>query len=158
VTPPPSLVPAVMRRLAEPRRRTFWGWLHTPWRLEMRLSPLAALAGAGVVAAMVIAFRPPQRPAQTGLALTAPAEVVVRFTLAAQGARKVAVAGDFNGWDPDKTVLVDRDGGGTFAASVRLPPGQHEYMFVVDGQWVTDPLATERRPDGFGRDNALLRL
>ena len=49
-------------------------------------------------------------------------------------------------------------GGGSFAANVRLPPGAHEYMFVVDGQWVTDPAATERRPDGFGRDNAVLRL
>jgi hypothetical protein len=31
-------------------------------------------------------------------------------------------------------------------------------MFVVDGEWVTDPAAAERRPDGFGRENAVLRL
>ena len=31
-------------------------------------------------------------------------------------------------------------------------------MFVVDGKWMTDPAADERRDDGFGRQNSLLRL
>ena len=41
---------------------------------------------------------------------------------------------------------------------VPLPRGAHEYMFLVDGTWVTDPAAPETRPDGFGRTNAILRL
>jgi hypothetical protein len=162
VTPPPSLVPAVMRRIAEPPPPSLWGWLRRPRRLELRLSPLGAVVGAVAVAAVLVAGSWSVHPARQAITLAVPAEspapVVVRFTLAAAGAHKVAVAGDFNAWNPESTPLLDSDGHGSFVGSVRLPPGNHEYMFVVDGQWVTDPAATERRPDGFGRDNAVLRL
>jgi hypothetical protein len=161
VTPPPSLVAGVMRRIAEPPPPSLWGWLWRPRRLELRLSPLGALAGAAAVAAVLVAGSWSVRPGRQAISLAVAPEspaVVVRFTLAAAGAHKVAVAGDFNGWDPQNTPLVDADGHGSFVGSVRLPPGNHEYMFVVDGQWVTDPAAAERRPDGFGRDNAVLRL
>jgi len=53
---------------------------------------------------------------------------------------------------------VNQDGQGNFVGTVSLPPGAHEYMFVVDGKWITDPAASELRPDGFGRTNAILRL
>jgi hypothetical protein len=162
-TPPPSLVPAVMRRIAEPAPMTFWSWLRRPRRLELRLSPLSALATAVTGAALIalVAFnlggRERTRFVVQVPAATEGATVVVRFTLQAQGAHKVAVAGDFNDWNPSGTELA-RDGQGTFAGTLRLPPGAHEYMFVVDGQWVTDPAASELRPDGFGRTNAVLRL
>jgi hypothetical protein len=55
-------------------------------------------------------------------------------------------------------VLVDADGQGTFVATVPLRKGSYEYMFLVDGKWMTDPGAAEVRPDGFGRSNAILRL
>jgi 1,4-alpha-glucan branching enzyme len=84
--------------------------------------------------------------------------VLVRFVLVAKGAKRVAVAGNFNGWSPEETVLQKADGSGLFVATVPLPRGAHEYMFVVDGEWVTDPAAPEVRPDGFGRSNAILRL
>ena len=166
-TPPPSLVPAVMRRIAEPAPVTFWSWLRKSRRFELRLSPLSlvgALAGASLLAVMAWGWAGRERgrfvvqvPALPASASDG-ATVVVRFTLVAQGARKVAVAGDFNDWDPSGTQLVNQDGNGNFVGTMRLPPGAHEYMFVVDGQWVTDPAAAERRPDGFGRTNAVLRL
>jgi hypothetical protein len=168
-TPPPSLVPSVMRRIAEPVPLTLWGWLRKPRRLELRVSLLggAGLAVVGGLVLVLVAGSWSARHSSQALSVNvpaaasdeaAPAAVVVRFTLVAAGAHKVAVAGDFNGWDPEGTPLVDRDGQGSFVGSVRLPAGAHEYMFVVDGQWVTDPAATERRPDGYGRDNAVLRL
>jgi hypothetical protein len=165
VTPPPSLVAAVMGRIAEPAPPSFWNWLRRPWRLELRVSPLGAagLVAATAAALVLVGGSWSARHASRALSVNVPADtagppaVVVRFTLVAAGAHKVAVAGDFNGWDPEGTPLV-LDGQGRFAASVRLPPGAHEYMFIVDGQWVTDPAASERRPDGFGRDNAVLRL
>jgi len=52
-------------------------------------------------------------------------------------------------------IVVWRPGEGW---SVALPPGDHEYMFVVDGRFVPDPEAAERRPDGFGNENTILRL
>lgn len=167
VTPPPSLVPNVMQRIAEPRPLSFWGWLRRPHTLRLRLSPLGALAVAAVSVLVMVAVG--ARPAPR-LALHTPAAgdrdpdtgeelVLVRFVLVAEGAGKVAVAGDFNGWKPETTVLENADGRGTFVATVRLPAGSaYEYMFLVDGEWVTDPSAPETRPDGFGRRNAILRL
>jgi len=165
VTPPPSLVPAVMQKIAEPAPQTFGGWLRKPRRFELRFSPLSLaglLAGASMAVMAVWGMGGRKRdsfvvqvPAITS---NAPATVVVRFTLVAQGARQVAVAGDFNDWNPQSTMLVNQDGQGNFVGTLSLPPGAHEYMFVVDGKWVTDPTASELRPDGFGRTNAILRL
>jgi anti-sigma factor RsiW len=168
-TPPPSLVPAVMRRIAEPAPLSPWNWLRRTRRLEVRVSllGLAGIVTVGALALVLVAASWSAHHAAQSLTVNvpgpspdqaAPVAVVVRFTLVAAGARSVAVAGDFNGWDPRGTSLVDQDGRGSFAGSVRLSPGAHEYMFLVDGEWVTDPAATERRPDGFGRNNAVLRL
>jgi len=88
--------------------------------------------------------------------------VLVRFVFEARGARRVAVAGSFNAWKEE--ILTMEDAGsdgpsvGVFVTTLAVPRGTHEYMFVVDGRWIADPLATERRPDGFGRQNSLLRL
>lgn len=83
--------------------------------------------------------------------------VPVRLVLHAPDAAEVRVAGDFNGWDASLHELVaTRDG--TFQATLLLDPGQHEYMFVVDGEWVTDPSATVVRDDGFGNLNAVLEI
>jgi hypothetical protein len=166
VTPPPSLVPGVMRRIAEPAPPSLWRWLRRPRRVQLAISPLG-LGGLALAAgvALFVAFGGPRRHESAMVLVVPPSApgddghttVVVRFTLRTEGAHQVAVAGDFNDWDPVRTPLV-REGGDTFAATVRLPHGAHEYMFVVDGKWVTDPQAAERRPDGFGRDNAVLRL
>jgi len=177
VVPPASLVAAVMRRIAEPPSPpSLWQWLRRRHRIELRLSPLGAMAGLlalGTAAFLVVgpAFtRPPATDRQTIVVSPlpaapaavgtegAPATTVVRFVLSARGARQVALAGNFNDWSPERTPLADSDGSGNFVATVALPPGTHEYMFVVDGLWVTDPASPERRPDGFGRENAILRL
>jgi len=90
------------------------------------------------------------------------APVLVRFVFEAHGARRVAVAGSFNAWKEQVLTLEDGGSGGpsaeVFVTTVAVPRGTHEYMFVVDGRWIADPLAVERRPDGFGRQNSLLRL
>ncbi len=172
VEPPPSLMPAVMQRVANPAPVTFWTWLRRRRRVELRFSasPLGAVslaAAAGVLLLVALDHRASNRAGPPEVVVLAPAAsatappsvpaVVVRFTLMAPGARTVGLAGDFNGWDPAATPLVE-GGAGVFAASVPVAPGAHEYMFVVDGRWVTDPTAAERRPDGFGRENAVLRL
>jgi hypothetical protein len=82
-----------------------------------------------------------------------------RFLFAHHGAQRVAVAGDFNGWDADANQLVDVNRDGVFVATMRLERGSYAYMFVVDGEeWVPDPNATNYRPDGFGNRNAVIRI
>jgi anti-sigma factor RsiW len=69
----------------------------------------------------------------------------------------VSVAGTFNGWDPNGTVM--RREGGVWVVQLLLPPQTYEYMIVENGeQWVTDPLAARTRDDGFGSKNAVLDL
>lgn len=79
------------------------------------------------------------------------------FRLEAPGARSVCLVGDFNRWEVCATRL-ERDAEGVWSVRMKLPRGRHEYMFVVDRQWVTDPAAGTHRDDGFGNQNAILVL
>ena len=82
--------------------------------------------------------------------------VLVRLVLLDPQARSVAVAGDFNGWDPSSTPL-ERTDGGLWTAMLPLESGRYHYMFFVDGQrWVPDPFAEETSLDGFGAQNSVL--
>jgi len=68
------------------------------------------------------------------------------------------VAGDFNAWKP-ATARMRRGQGGIWTVELPLAPGRrYEYMFVVDGHWVTDPTAPANVDDGFGGRNAVLDL
>lgn len=161
VTPPPSLVAGTMRRIAERPSAGIWNWLRRPRRFEFRLSPVAiGVFGLTVAALSIVMVRDlGQRNSRPVVALSSqPDLVVVRFVLVTKGSHSVALAGDFNAWNAEQTQMQDVDGQGTYAASLWLPRGSHEYMFVVDGEWVPDPLAMSRVPDGFGRANSVLRL
>jgi hypothetical protein len=83
--------------------------------------------------------------------------VLVRLVFVQPGARSVHAAGDFNGWNPARTPLEPVANGG-WMVTIPLEPGRYEYMFVVDGQWMSDPFATESTDDGFGSRNAVLDI
>lgn len=131
----------------------------------LRISPLdgaAAAAAAAFLALAVVRYPAPTRPeAAPGPSAEASAPAPgaaprARLALAAPGARTVRVAGDFNGWRPEATPLA-RGADGVWRVEVPVEPGRrYEYMFVVDGSWVTDPRATARASDGFGGENAVL--
>jgi len=87
-------------------------------------------AGTTVFLALVLAS-----PALAGVE-TVPGGV--RFSYVDAGAGQVFLAGDFNGWSAGATPMTKA--GGTWSAVVSLGPGPHEYKFVVDGNWVADPL------------------
>ena len=89
----------------------------------------------------------------------APGSVVetVRLTFSDPAAKRVAVAGDFNKWRTD-THLMTRENG-TWTIELPLKPGVYTYMFIVDdGEWVTDPDAESYRDDGFGYQNAVMKV
>jgi hypothetical protein len=62
----------------------------------------------------------------------------VRFTYAAAGAKSVNWAGEFNGWNTTSHPFTQEDGE-TWSIVLPLPPGEHPYKFVVDGNWTADP-------------------
>jgi len=81
-----------------------------------------------------------------------PAKRRVVFSLSAPDARNVKVAGDFTGWE-DAACEMTRQRNGSWEATIALPPGQHEYRFIVDGQWADDPKCEVRKPNPFGGEN-----
>lgn len=78
------------------------------------------------------------------------------FRLFAPEAAQVSLIGSFNDWDPTASPLHKIDSNGLWEVVVSLPRGRHQYMFLVDGKWVTPPNAPLFLPDGFGRQNGLL--
>jgi hypothetical protein len=69
-----------------------------------------------------------------------PREVVVQFRDA--DASDVRIAGDFNGWIPDKGVrsLIESEGDTrVWTKILQLSPGTYQYRYVVDGEWREDP-------------------
>lgn len=101
---------------------------------------------------------------------TAPAEAVkpvpvkaaappprVVLELVNPAARQVFVAGSFNNWQPEQTPLAP-DGNGRWAGDLKVRPGRHEYLFVVDGQWLPDPNAKESVENPFGGRNSVLTV
>ncbi len=82
----------------------------------------------------------------------------VEFTfMPGRPVRTVCLAGTFNNWSVSATPMEDTDGDGTWKVVLRLPQGEHQYKFVVDGTvWVTDMKAEEFRDDGYGGRNSVI--
>jgi hypothetical protein len=53
VAPPPDLVARVMTRVSEPRLPSLWQWLHRPFLIEIRISPIVII---GLALALAAAF------------------------------------------------------------------------------------------------------
>jgi 1,4-alpha-glucan branching enzyme len=84
-------------------------------------------------------------------------EGIAQFVGRFPDAQTVHVVGSFNDWRTGTIPLEDRDHDGVWRATVVLPTGTYEYMFVVDGErWVTDRLADRLIEDDFGRENSIL--
>ena len=58
--------------------------------------------------------------------------------------------------NPAATETIS-DGDGRWVKEMTVPPGAYEYLFVVDGEWVEDPRATESAPNPFNRNNSVVR-
>jgi 5'-AMP-activated protein kinase regulatory beta subunit len=72
-------------------------------------------------------------------------------------AKEVALTGDFNEWNR-KSHRMRKDGSGQWKKSLLLLPGQYEYKFFVDGQWLTDPKNQQTCPNGFGTLNNVIHV
>ena len=79
----------------------------------------------------------------------------VRFEFIHPTAKRVCVAGDFNGWNPTATPLRSL-GDGRWLRELWLPLRSHEYLLLVDGEWKFDPKAAEYVPNIFGGMNAVV--
>ena len=95
------------------------------------------------------------QPVSVNIARPEPPKVrKVSFQLVIPGAKRVCVAGSFNDWKPETAPLAPM-GSGRWVADLPIKPGRHEYLFVVDGQWLPDPNAKESVQNPFGGRNSI---
>jgi len=79
----------------------------------------------------------------------------VSFSLDAPEAKTVSVAGHFNHWNTTSDVMK-KNKEGIWSCSVRLAPGQYEYLFFVDGEWTFDPACDCSVGNVYGSENCLI--
>ncbi|HXM38635.1 MAG TPA: isoamylase early set domain-containing protein [Gemmatimonadales bacterium] len=160
--PPVSVAERVMAEIRrsplaisrESATRRLGHWLTRPRAFTVRLRPAWTLPLAAAIAAILLLPLGPSGSPTPGAA-----EGIAQFVGHFPGARSVEVVGSFNDWSRGTLPLRDENHDGIWHGAAVLPAGQHEYMFVVDGErWVADPLAGRYVDDGFGagRENALL--
>ena len=137
-----------------------WPRLFMPRRLFVTPLPLslavtAALVFAGLIGAKVA---PRGAPANEVEGLFEGDAKHVQFMLVQKEASKVAVAGDFNSWDPSHSKFqAHHIGGGVWTVTAPVPVGHHRYSFVVDDTlWVADPNAPIANDNDFGLPKSAL--
>ncbi|HUC39908.1 MAG TPA: glycogen-binding domain-containing protein [Gemmatimonadales bacterium] len=151
----PPAMSVESRVMAEVRRISGEGPLPMPRRRVFtwpRFATLGLALAAGLAAILLI-------PRSPETLTPGESEGIAQFVGHFPGARSVEVVGSFNNWSRGLLHLRDENHDGIWHAAAVLPAGQHEYMFVVDGErWVTDPLAGRFVDDGFdaGRENSVL--
>ena len=78
----------------------------------------------------------------------------VQFAVKAP-AKKAQLVGSFNGWQPLNMI---RQKTGSFTVSLNLAPGNYEYKFLIDGEWVADPDHSSRAANKFGTENSVATI
>jgi len=134
--------------------------LSFPRKWESILSfRLAGITSVAAITALIVFFAFSFIFNTPDTSLTCSAEVQFSLRVNDNKAHTVAIAGDFNGWNPQTNILEDPEGDGIWTGTLKLEPGKYEYMFVLDGEkWFPDPNALRYVKDGFGNKNAILEI
>lgn len=149
------LPPADEPTLPEPGRN--WG------RISAAAGLVAAAAIAGFVIRGTMTSPSPTRvvaatPVTTAAfsAERASEPIVEQFVFKAPQAKRVALIGDFNRWDPSAKPMTRSPDGELWAVSVPIMPGRHVYAFMVDDSiFVVDPRAPKARDPDLGAEGSV---
>ena len=76
-----------------------------------------------------------KKSADADTSMTGLRGVATTFSLSGDAAQEAFVAGSFSGWEK---IRLERREDGVLSAVVELEPGQHQYKFLVDGEWRLD--------------------
>ena len=78
----------------------------------------------------------------------------------AEGAKKVALVGEFNDWNMDTAETMRKLKDGSYTRTLDLDAGRaYQYRFVLDGEnWVNDNEADAYVPSGLGEENCVVEL
>lgn len=81
----------------------------------------------------------------------------VTFNCTAPDAKEVRLAGTFNNWNTGATKLA-QGSDGKWSVALELTPGNHEYRYIVDGQWHTDEHSERKVKNPFGSYNSAVEV
>jgi hypothetical protein len=142
-------------RLTTPRTITV-----TPLSWGMLAASLVLFAGVGAAHAVNVVNRAATPIVRSLFPSTGQPTIAqpVQFVLVRPDAKKVAVVGDFNGWDAKHAQYqAQHRGGGVWSVTAPVPPGHHRYSFVVDDSvWVADPSAPRVVDNDYGLPNSAI--
>ncbi len=74
-----------------------------------------------------------------------------------ESARKVLIAGDFNGWSTMGTPMQSVSPG-QWRMTLPLPSGRYRFRYIVDGQWVTDEQHGHTEANEYGELNNIVEV
>jgi 1,4-alpha-glucan branching enzyme len=101
-----------------------------------------------------------ERPALRPVA-NDPSEIVAipqQFMFEHKSARRVAIVGDFNNWDPKANAMV-RDASGLWSTILPIMPGRHLFGFMVDDSvFMLDPHKPKARDPDLGSEGSVLMV
>lgn len=81
----------------------------------------------------------------------------ITFRYTGDPGRDIRVTGTFNEWSESRQ-MADLDGDGHYELRMFIPPGQHEYKFLVNGEWHIDPDCTNWVPNEHGTLNSVIKV
>ncbi len=71
-------------------------------------------------------------------------------------AKKVVLSGSFNKWDED--LFRMKKSKDCWAITLKIRPGEYEYKFIVDGDWIEDPDNPLKRRNEFNEYNSFINI
>ena len=80
----------------------------------------------------------------------------IQLHIKADPGSEVYVSDSFNNWNENAKKMVDRNNVGEYRATLYLPPGKHEYKFIINGEWHVDPECPNWAVNDCGTLNSVL--
>lgn len=169
-TPSPGFTGRVLGSL-EPKKAAWWKkvFLMAVTPRTVSFTPVKLVPVAAVCLALIVLFSihvipvmnfhdDPSLNVNNGGARMENINLVpILFKLESTPAESVFVIGSFNDWNAEDHKMSVDPADNTWVLTLMLPPGRHEYAFLIDGKkTVPDPNAVFTRKDGFGSYNSVI--
>ena len=82
----------------------------------------------------------------------------VEFFTPGEAGLHFMLAGSFNDWEPEQTVMEYDALRGGYAVTLKLAPGEYEYKFVRDDAWLPDDGNPNFTSNDFGTLNSVVKV
>lgn len=73
-----------------------------------------------------------------------------------ENAKKVILSGTFNRWSENQFKMHKADA--SWEITLQLRPGEYQYRFIVDGQWIEDPDNPSKTKNEFDEYNSVINI